>query len=203
MRYIRAQYGEIENPSYTPLKLQAPSTPFRRTYCTQDFGCMYTGGAGEAAEGRHFGRDVPYGCGHCRRPGQAREGVLGRVSGRSWVSRACWEGPHPALGHPTPSAGVLPACRGGPRGALGVTGSWEGAAALGGTPADLDCGRGAECDSGSVWGAASRRIPEPRGRPRPRSATVDLLNGEGERGKMARAAVRGREGVRKMRRGRR
>ena len=40
----RAQHGEIENPSYTPLKLQVPSTPFRRTYCTQDFGCMYTGG---------------------------------------------------------------------------------------------------------------------------------------------------------------
>ena len=57
----------------------------------------------------------------------AQEGVLGRISGRSWVSRACWEGPRPALGHPTPSAGVLPACRGGPRGALGVTGSWEDA----------------------------------------------------------------------------
>ena len=51
-KYHRAEHGEIENPSYTPLKLQAPSTPFRRTYCTQDFGCMYTGGAGEAAEGR-------------------------------------------------------------------------------------------------------------------------------------------------------
>ena len=58
----RARYGEIENPSYTPLKLQAPSTPFRRTYCTQDFGCMYTGGAGEAAEGppRHHRRSPEY-----------------------------------------------------------------------------------------------------------------------------------------------
>ena len=93
----------------------------------------------------------------------AQEGVLGRVSGRSWVCRACWEGPHPALGHPTPSAGVLPACRRAPRGVLSVTGAWEDGAAQGETPADLDCGRGAECDSASVWGAASRRIPDPEG----------------------------------------
>ena len=47
-----------------------------------------------------------------------REGALPALV-PSW---ACWGGPHPALGHPTPSAGVLPACRGGPRGALGVAG---------------------------------------------------------------------------------
>ena len=131
----------------------------------------------------------------------AQEGVLGRISGRSWVSWACWEGPHPALGHPTPSAGVLPACRRAPRGVLSAVGSWEDAAAQGGTPGDLDCGRGADCESASVRGAASRRKCDPRGRPRPRSATVDLLNGEGGRGKMARAAMRGHEGVRNMRRG--
>ena len=139
--------------------------------------------------------------GHCRRPGQAREGVLGRVSGRSWVCRACWEGPHPALGHPTPSAGVLAGCRGLPGGVLGVTGSWEGAAALDGISAILDCGSGADCQAASVCVAALRRYCRPAWRPRHRGTTEDHLNVERGQGKTVCAAGRGREGVRNMPRG--
>ena len=93
----------------------------------------------------------------------AQEGVLGRVSGRSWVSRACWEGPHPALGHPTPSAGVLPACRGGPRGVLGVMGTWEAAGVLPGISAVLHCPWDADCSCPSIWVAASRRTADRHG----------------------------------------
>ena len=123
---------------------------------------------GSRLRSRLFPRECHAG-GHCRRPRMAQEGVLGRVSGRSWVSRACWERPHPALGHPIPSAGVLPACRGGPRGVLSVMGSWEDAAALGGISAVLDCGWGADCKSASVFVAASRRYCNPAWRPRPRA----------------------------------
>ena len=85
-----------------------------------------------------------------------QEGVLGRKSCRSWVSWACWGGTRPVWRHATPSAGSL-GCRKLARdGVLGVTGSWEDAAALDGIPADLDCGRGAGCESASVSVAASR-----------------------------------------------
>ena len=131
----------------------------------------------------------------------AQEGVLGRVSGRSWVSWACWEGPHPALGHPTPSAGVLPACRGGPRGVLGVMGTWEAAGVLPGISAVLHCPWDADCSCTSIWVAASRRSCRPAWRPRPRGTTEDHLNVERGQGKMVCAAGRGREGVRNMPRG--
>ena len=52
-------------------------------------------------------------------------------------------------------------------GVLGVTGSWEDAAALGGISAVLDCGWGADCKAASVFVAAPRRYCNPAWRPRP------------------------------------
>ena len=60
----------------------------------------------------------------------AQEGVLGRTSCPSWVPWACWGGPRAVESRTNPPAGWLAGCRGLPGGVLGVTGSWEGAAAL-------------------------------------------------------------------------
>ena len=131
----------------------------------------------------------------------AQEGVLGRTSCRSWVSWACWGGMRAVERQPTPSAGSVRLPKLARDGVLGVTGSWEDAAALGGISAVLDCGWGADCKAASVFVAASRRYCNPAWRPWPRAATEDHLNVERGQGKTVCAAGRGREGVRNMPRG--
>ena len=131
----------------------------------------------------------------------AQEGVLGRTSCRSWVPWACWGGPRAVESRTNPPAGWLAGCRGLPGGVLGVTGSWEGAAALDGISAILDCGWDADGQAASVCVAASRQYCRPAWRPRPRGTTEDHLNVERGQGKTVCAAGRGREGVRNMPRG--
>ena len=97
----------------------------------------------------------------------AQEGVLGRTSCRSWVSWACWGGLRAVERQPTPSAGSVRLPKLARDGVLGVTGSWEEDAALGGISAVLDCVGGADCESASVSVAASRRCCNPSWRPRP------------------------------------
>ena len=131
----------------------------------------------------------------------AQEGVLGRTSCRSWVSWACWGGLRAVERQPTPSAGSARLPKLARDGVLGVTGSWEGAAALDGISAILDCGWDADGQAASVCVAASRIYCRPAWRPRPRGTTEDHLNVERGQGKTVCAAGRGREGVRNMPRG--
>ena len=158
---------------------------------------MYTGGAGEAAEGRHFGRDVAYGwplqearAGQGRGSGPGKWPVLG-VQGM--LGRAA-----PCPGPPNPICRRAACVQRGPErrsGRHGKMGSCRGAAGDFCRSA-LPVGRRLQLPI--HLGRSIAPYCRPAWRPRPRGTTEDHLNVERGQGKMVRTVIRGREGMRNV-----